>query len=103
MNKTAISQAQEAYQARLANINNTKRKLNAELQDNIISGYQDLKQYTKGIKEFSSEDSLLALNKYLLKTTGADLVNTCFTFVSDKNEDVNSNEVIRIARILCRI
>lgn len=86
------------YEAKLADINNSKRKMNVELQDSIISTYQDLKQYYKGIKEFSdNEECQLLLNKYLLKTTGTQLVNTCFTFISDKNEEVNTAEVKKLS------
>lgn len=82
------------FEAKLADINTSKRKMNVELQDCIISTYQDLKQYYKGIKEFSNnEECQLLLTKYLLKTTGAQLVNTCFTFICEKNEEVNTPEV----------
>lgn len=93
VNKTALSLAQSTYETRLANMHNFKRKMNAELQDNIISTYQDLKQYYKGIKEFHDTDCQLLLVKYLLKTTGTQLTNTCFTFMSDKNDDISSSEV----------
>lgn len=78
---------------KLANRNNSKRKMNAELQDSMIATYQDFKQYCKGIKDFNDEDCQILLNKYLLKTTGTQLVNTCFSFVSDKNEEINTPEV----------
>ena len=67
--------------------------MNAELQDGIISTYQNLKQYYKGIKEFNDAECQSQLSKYLLKSTGTQLVNACFTFISDKNEDINSAEV----------
>ncbi|XP_065225139.1 E3 UFM1-protein ligase 1 homolog isoform X2 [Planococcus citri] len=92
INKTALSLAQSAYETRLANLHNTKRKMNAELQDSIISTYQNLKHYYKGIKEFNDAECQLQLSKYLLKSTGTQLINTCFTFISDKNEDISSTE-----------
>lgn len=94
VNKTALSLAQSAYETRLANLHNSKRKMNAELQDGIISTYQNLKHYFKGIKEFNDVECQLQLSKYLLKSTGTQLINTCFTFISDKNEDISSTEVV---------
>lgn len=88
-----MSSARTSYESKLANMNNTKRKMNADLQDTIISTYQDFKQYCKGVREFADEDFQTSLHKYLLKTTGTVLVNTCFAFVSDKNDDVTSSEV----------
>ncbi len=85
--------AQSLYETRLADLSTTKRKMNAELQDTIISTYQDLKQYCKGIKELGDLDCQLLLSKYLLKTTGVQLANVCFTFMNDKNEEINSAEV----------
>lgn len=93
MNKTALNLAQSTYEIRLASMHNTKRKMNAELQDSIISSYQDLKQYYKGIKEFNDSECQILLAKYLLKTTGIELANTCFTFISDKNDDIHTSEV----------
>ncbi|KAK7605267.1 hypothetical protein V9T40_007125 [Parthenolecanium corni] len=90
INKAALTLAQSVYEARQANINSSKRKLNAELQDNIISLYQDFKLYQRAIKEFNDEDCQSQLNKYLLKSTGTQLTNACFTFISDKCEDFTS-------------
>lgn len=93
INKAALTLAQSVYEARQANINSSKRKLNAELQDNIISLYQDFKLYQRAIKEFNDEDCQSQLNKYLLKSTGTQLTNACFTFISDKCEDFTSPKV----------
>lgn len=93
LNKIALNQAETLFEMKLANRNNTKRKMNAELQDNIITAYQDFKQYHKGIKDFNDEECQVLLNKYLLKTTGTILVNNCFNFVSEKNEEINTSEV----------
>lgn len=93
MMRAAVDKCNELYAARLADLNVSRRKTHAALHDNILSHYDDIKLYQKGIKQLAnSEDIEQQMNKYLLKTTATALVNACFDFFDESDEPVKTAE-----------
>uniref|UniRef100_A0A1B6D5T8 E3 UFM1-protein ligase 1 homolog n=1 Tax=Clastoptera arizonana TaxID=38151 RepID=A0A1B6D5T8_9HEMI len=85
LNKAALQAASIAYENIVLNRNSSRRKTHSDTQDKLNVLVNDIRLYEKAIKHFSSKDTQGQLVKYLLKTTGTELVNYIFTLVAQDN------------------
>jgi len=77
--------ARERYQSSLVASMQNKRRSHAELEEKMNSIFTMIRLGEKGINEFSSEENQSGLARYLLKTSGTEMVNEMLLFVAEEN------------------
>lgn len=85
LNKAAVTSAESLCTNIILTTCTSRRKTHSELQDKINVAVNDVRLYEKAIKQFSNKDTQTQLAKYLLKTVGAEIVNTVFVFLSEEH------------------
>nr|CAG4647659.1 EOG090X00WU [Moina brachiata] len=86
--------ARSAYEAHLSASSGQRRQTHSELQEKIQHLMQSIKMGEKAVQQFASFDLQQQLYKYLLKTSGTELLNDLLLYVSqDTNSTGDSREL----------
>lgn len=83
LSKTALTLAQELYEASIANKNQGRRTTHTALQDKLNTLINDIRLYEKGLKLLPT-DQQSALVKYLLKSLGTDICNEFASYIANE-------------------
>uniref|UniRef100_A0A0K8SRL7 E3 UFM1-protein ligase 1 homolog n=1 Tax=Lygus hesperus TaxID=30085 RepID=A0A0K8SRL7_LYGHE len=83
LNKQGMELAAEAFERTLVSSAGDRRKAHGNLQEQVDNWVMELRLADRGIKQFPNEDSRTRLTQYLLKSTGADLVNALVAYAGE--------------------
>ncbi|CAB0015862.1 unnamed protein product [Nesidiocoris tenuis] len=92
LNKQGTQLAAEIFERTLVSSAGDRRKAHGNLQEQVDNWTMELRLADRGIKQFPNEDTRTKLTIYLLKSTGADLLNTLVVYAA---EDSASNASVK--------